>query len=254
MGADTASLEQLWVDREADVPIGVQLAWAIKMQVDDGTLGVGHRLPGLRDLADALGINPNTVRAVYSRLERDGLLESRQGSGTFVAAGAGRTRRASAIAARAAREAVKAGLDPREVASALYVQASRPPAAKTGAKRRSSLRAQITALEQALGELEAEHPSLAHRARQRHPATSVREHAGLPTAYELERIKSSLLRRLVAMQAEVDALKHADRAEQASGAIGEHAAAGAQPAPARLGKTSGRGTRMPRSWTAPAGA
>lgn len=249
MGADTASLEQLWVDREADVPIGVQLAWAIKMQISDGILGVGHRLPGLRDLAESLGVNSNTVRAVYLRLERDGLLESRQGSGTFVAAGATRTRRASAIAARAGREALKAGLDPREVASVLYVQASRPTQAKTDMRRRSSLRAQITALEQALGELEADHPSLAHRTRQRHPASSVRAHAGLPTADELEQTKSSLLRRLGAMQAEVDALQHAGAAKQRSGADSK-----AKPAPARTGKVSERSTRMPRSRTAPAGA
>lgn len=250
MGADATSLEQIWVDRDADVPIGVQLAWAIKMQISNGMLRVGHRLPGLRDLAESLGVNPNTVRAVYSRLERDGLLESRQGSGTFVAAGATRTRRASEIAARAAREALKVGLDPREVASVLYVQAGRPTQTITDARRRSSLRAQITALEQALSELEADHPSLAHRTRQRHPASSVRAHAGLPTADELEQTKSSLLRRLGAIQAEVDALQYADAAEQHGSGTGRKA----QPAPARAGKTGRRDTRTPHSRTAPAGA
>jgi DNA-binding transcriptional regulator YhcF (GntR family) len=254
MGADTASLEQLWVDREADVPIGVQLTWAIKMQIDDGTLRAGHRLPGLRDLAEALAVNPNTVRAVYSKLERDGLLESRQGSGTFVAPGVDCAPRARAIAARAAREALKAGLDPREVASVLYVQASQPQAAKSDAKRRSSLRAQITTLEQALGELEAEHPALAHSARQRHPASSARERAGLPSAEELEQIKSSLLRRLGPLQAEIDALQRTDTAEQPPGRIDTPTVAKAPPAASRTRKTGGRGTRTPHSRPAPAGA
>lgn len=244
MGADTAPLEQLWVDRDAEVPIGVQLAWAIRMRIEDGTLGAGQRLPGLRDLAETLGVNPNTVRAVYSRLERDGLLESRQGSGTFIAADAGQTRRAGAIAAKAAQEALQAGLDPREVASVLYVQASRPAPRKTDAGRRSKLRSQIAALEQALGDLEAEHPALATDVRRRHPAPSLREHAGLPSAEELERTKSSLLRRLGAMQAEIDALTQDDAAVWAE-------AAQPRRAPSRPSKSESR-TSRPRA--APAGA
>lgn len=246
MGADAAPLEQLWVDRDAEVPIGVQLAWAIRMHIEDASLGTGQRLPGLRDLAETLGVNPNTVRAVYSRLERDGLLESRQGSGTFVAAGAAQTRRAGAIAAKAAQEALKAGLDPREVASVLYVQAGRPAPAKSDAGRRSRLRSQVAALEQALGELEAEHPALATGIRQRHPAPSLREHAGLPSAEELERTKSSLLRRLGAMQAAIDALTQNDAAVEA-----ETESARPRRAPARASKS---GSRTPRSRAAPAGA
>ena len=46
----------------------------------------GQRLPGLRELAEATGVNANTVRAVYQRLEQDGLITSLQGSGTFVRA------------------------------------------------------------------------------------------------------------------------------------------------------------------------
>ena len=44
----------------------------------------GDRLPGLRDVAEATGVNVNTVRTVYQRLEREGLIDSQQGSGTFV--------------------------------------------------------------------------------------------------------------------------------------------------------------------------
>src|ERR1700704_3201719 len=73
------------VDRNADVPIGVQLAWALRTRIGDGDFVPGQRLPGMRDLAEAIGVNLNTVRAVYQRLEQEGLIESQQGSGTFVA-------------------------------------------------------------------------------------------------------------------------------------------------------------------------
>src|SRR5437879_3367083 len=82
---------ELSIDRNAEIPIGVQLAWALRAHIHHGSFEPGHRLPGLRDLADATGVNINTIRAVYQRLHREGLIESQQGSGTFVA----RTRRSS---------------------------------------------------------------------------------------------------------------------------------------------------------------
>jgi GntR family transcriptional regulator len=220
------------IDRAAEVPIGVQLAWAIRAGVDAGRLAPGLRLPGLRDLAQALAINPNTVRSVYARLEREGLLESRQGSGTFVAADVTEARsQASTIAADAAREAMRSGVDPREVAAALYVDAERPAQrpragnvkAERGADaesapateeiaRRASLRAQIAALEQALGELEAEYPSLVQsRATVDGGAKRRRETAAarLPSAAELERTRLTLLRRLASLQATIDGLRQA---------------------------------------------
>lgn len=78
-------LTDLVLDRDAEVPIGVQLAWALRTRIRDGRFTPGQRLPALRDLAEALGINANTVRAVYQRLENEGIIDSQQGSGTFVA-------------------------------------------------------------------------------------------------------------------------------------------------------------------------
>jgi DNA-binding transcriptional regulator YhcF (GntR family) len=74
----------LWVDRESEVPVGTQLAWRLRALVQEGTLGPGDRLPSVRDLAITAGVNINTVRAVYARLEREGLIRSEQGRGTFV--------------------------------------------------------------------------------------------------------------------------------------------------------------------------
>jgi DNA-binding transcriptional regulator YhcF (GntR family) len=241
-------LQALAVDRDAEVPIGVQLAWAIRTRIDEGTLSAGERLPGLRDLAAALGINANTVRAVYARLEQEGLLDSRQGSGTFVAAGEEAKSRASSIAARAAREAIEAGVDPREVATALYVQGASPDVAREQAGRRNALRTQITALEQALGEMEAEHPTIARRARQEHPTTPANsKSARLPSAAELEQVKSSLLRRLSAMQASIDALQQPDPP-----VADDRSAKRSKPAPAAPRKAGSRGAKTSRP--APAGA
>jgi DNA-binding transcriptional regulator YhcF (GntR family) len=75
----------LSVDRDAEVPVGTQLAWRLRDLVDTGTLRHGDRLPSVRELAIAAGVNVNTVRSVYGRLENEGLVSSEQGRGTFVA-------------------------------------------------------------------------------------------------------------------------------------------------------------------------
>jgi DNA-binding transcriptional regulator YhcF (GntR family) len=72
------------VDREAELPIGAQLAARIRAALRDGALGAGDRLPSVRELAVSAGVNVNTVRAVYARLESEGLVRSEHGRGTFV--------------------------------------------------------------------------------------------------------------------------------------------------------------------------
>jgi DNA-binding transcriptional regulator YhcF (GntR family) len=195
------------IDRDAEVPIGVQLAWALRTRIRDGRFKASQRLPGLRDLAEAIGVNVNTVRAVYQRLEHEGLIDSQQGSGTFVSPTQHRPSAVGEIAADAAREAHATGVDPREVAAALYV-ASEPPArpADEAVERRRLLRMQIAGLERTLGELEAGHPGLL-------PASSV-PHRGpgprLLDAGELEQVRTSLVRRLTAVQMAIDALGNGD--------------------------------------------
>jgi GntR family transcriptional regulator len=76
----------LSVDRGARMPLGAQLAGRIRAAVGDGALTTGDRLPSVRELALAAGVNVNTARAVYARLESEGLVSSEQGRGTFVAA------------------------------------------------------------------------------------------------------------------------------------------------------------------------
>jgi DNA-binding transcriptional regulator YhcF (GntR family) len=187
------------IDRHAEVPIGVQLTWALRARIRTGGLKAGERLPGLRDLAEATGVNVNTVKAVYQRLDREGLIDSQQGSGTFVAAMRHRPPDVAAIVANAARQARETGIDPREVAAALYVSSEPPRITDTEAERRRLLRTQIASLELALGEIEAEHPGVA-------PRDEARPGAG-PTllgAEELECVRTELVRRLATVQAAID--------------------------------------------------
>jgi DNA-binding transcriptional regulator YhcF (GntR family) len=189
------------IDRDAEVPIGVQLAWALRTRIRDGRFKPSRRLPGLRDLAEAIGVNVNTVRTVYQRLEHEGLIDSRQGSGTFVASTRHRPSAVGTIAADAAREAHATGVDPREVAAALYVasDSSAEPIDET-AEHRRLLRTQIAGLERTLGELEAGHPGLL-------PAPSQRGRGPGPTLLnvpELEQVRTQLVRRLVTLQGAID--------------------------------------------------
>ncbi|HYI38288.1 MAG TPA: GntR family transcriptional regulator [Thermoleophilaceae bacterium] len=74
----------LSVDRSSDVPVGAQLAAQLRDAVRGGTLAPGDLLPSVRALAGQAGVNVNTARAVYHRLENEGIVRSEQGRGTFV--------------------------------------------------------------------------------------------------------------------------------------------------------------------------
>jgi len=201
---------ELSIDRDAEVPIGVQLAWALRARIHDGRFKPGQRIPGLRDLADATGVNINTVKAVYQRLEQEGLIESQQGSGTFVEPTPRKPSRVATIVANAVREARETGVDPRDVAAALYVSSERPAGSTDQAadpsEQRRLLRRQIAAFEGALGELEAEYPGVA-------PAPT-RTYRGLGpallSAQELAQARTSLLRRLATVQSAIDELTQVD--------------------------------------------
>ena len=72
------------VDRQSDLPLGAQLARALRDWIAE-SVAPGTRLPSVRELAAAAGVNVNTARSVYGRLESEGLIRSEQGRGTFVA-------------------------------------------------------------------------------------------------------------------------------------------------------------------------
>lgn len=104
------------IDPGDEVPVGLQLTWRLRALISTGQLASGERLPSFRRLAGWAGVNLNTVRAVYEGLEGDGLVVSRQGQGTFVAAGVEPAPELEEIAADALRRASEAGLGPRDLA------------------------------------------------------------------------------------------------------------------------------------------
>jgi DNA-binding transcriptional regulator YhcF (GntR family) len=75
----------LHVNRDGDVPVGTQLAWQIQALITGGRLQPGEQLPSVRRLAEVAGVNVNTVRSVYERLEGEGFVHTQHGRGTFVA-------------------------------------------------------------------------------------------------------------------------------------------------------------------------
>ena len=72
------------VDSTSPTPIYAQLDRSIRAAIATGELGQGAQLPTVRQLAVDLAVNANTVARVYAQLERDGILETRRGVGTFV--------------------------------------------------------------------------------------------------------------------------------------------------------------------------
>src|SRR3954468_15494499 len=72
------------LDVDDPTPLYAQLDRAIRVAIATGRLGVGDRLPTVRQLAVELRVNANTVAKVYGELERAGVLETRRGVGTFV--------------------------------------------------------------------------------------------------------------------------------------------------------------------------
>ncbi len=74
------------VDPRSGVPIYLQLIKQVKRLVAVGALTGGEQLPTVKQLAMDLTINPNTVARAYHDLEREGLIETTPGRGSFVRA------------------------------------------------------------------------------------------------------------------------------------------------------------------------
>jgi GntR family transcriptional regulator len=83
-------LVELRVDRDSPLPLGAQLEARLHAAIAAGELAPGAQLPSLRHVAAEAGVNVNTVRAVYTRLEAAGTVSTEQGRGTFVAQPSGR--------------------------------------------------------------------------------------------------------------------------------------------------------------------
>lgn len=78
---------QIRISTKDGIPIYLQIINQIKYMVASGRLIKGDKLPAVRKLAQQLLINPNTVARAYRELEAANVLNTRQGSGVFVAEG-----------------------------------------------------------------------------------------------------------------------------------------------------------------------
>jgi GntR family transcriptional regulator len=72
------------VDPRTGVPLYLQLIEQVKRAVALGTLEPGEQLPTVKALAVDLTVNPNTVARAYRELERDAVIETSPGRGSFV--------------------------------------------------------------------------------------------------------------------------------------------------------------------------
>lgn len=72
------------IDTADPTPIYAQLDRAIRVAIATGRLKKGDQLPTVRQMAVDLKVNANTVSRVYIALERDGILETKRGVGTFI--------------------------------------------------------------------------------------------------------------------------------------------------------------------------
>jgi GntR family transcriptional regulator len=108
------------LDAHSGVPSYLQIVQQVKHSLRLGLLEVGDQLPTVREVVARIAINPNTVLKAYRDLEREGLVASRPGQGTFVLRTLASTSLASHAALRRSlvrwlQSAAEAGLDSESV-------------------------------------------------------------------------------------------------------------------------------------------
>jgi GntR family transcriptional regulator len=120
------------LDLHTGVPVYRQIIDQVQGGIASGSLVAGDQLPTVRQLAVDLAINPNTVVRAYRELELGGLLETHQGTGTFISAqkmkrgDAHRERQLAQIAGDAVARAGAAGFTVDELIGELRGLSSEP--------------------------------------------------------------------------------------------------------------------------------
>ncbi len=99
------------IDVTGRTPIYEQICRAVCSEITRGILRENDKIPPSRTLAQQLGLNPNTVTKAYQMLERDGIIYTVAGKGSFVAKANGKANSAlTKDFEEKAREALKAGV------------------------------------------------------------------------------------------------------------------------------------------------
>ena len=195
--AQLTELTPFSTDPGDELPVGVQLTWRLRSLIRSGRLAPGERMPSVRELAGWAAVNVNTVRSIYAGLEREGMIVTRQGAGSFVAATVTGSAEIERIAGEAILAARAAGVDPREVAVAAHVGATvrgtrgAPWIDEAGA--RAALRDQIGRVEAELAAYSRDLPAADPAER---PITAPDPH--IASVGELEATRDTLVDRLAA--------------------------------------------------------
>lgn len=130
--ANSNSAFQLRLDLRSGVPVYRQIIDQVRAGVASGALKAGDQLPTVRQLAVDLTVNPNTVLRAYRELELGGLLETQQGTGTFITEKkvkhdeAERARQLNQIVGEFLARAGAAGFTAKELVEQLREQMSEP--------------------------------------------------------------------------------------------------------------------------------
>ena len=133
MSSPSSPAFHLLLDLHTGVPVYRQIIDQVRGAIASGTLAAGDQLPTVRQLAVDLAINPNTVVRAYRELELGGLLETHQGTGTFIStqkiprAVAERARQLSQIVADTVARAGAAGFTVQDLIEQLGEMVSEPP-------------------------------------------------------------------------------------------------------------------------------
>jgi len=77
-------MEVNFLEFNENLPIYIQIMNIIKRKIIKGELKGGNKLPSVRDLSTELKVNPNTIQRAYQELERENLVYTQRGMGTFV--------------------------------------------------------------------------------------------------------------------------------------------------------------------------
>ena len=74
------------MDKKFDnnIPIYLQIIDEIKIMIASGSLKLGEKLPSVRELAQNLGVNPNTIQRAFSVLEHEGLVFAERTTGRYI--------------------------------------------------------------------------------------------------------------------------------------------------------------------------
>ena len=111
------------IDVKSRQPIYEQLYNGIVWLSALGAMLPGEQLPSVRSLAQELGVNPNTVQKAYQLLERDGLIVSAPGKGSFLADQGGKLNekrlKARETLKQAVTDALASGMSGEEIRSSV---------------------------------------------------------------------------------------------------------------------------------------